>query len=152
MSVEDVKIKKLYIVNDGADDIDMLFMSCLLHPFNYRLEKAVCSGREVNVVMGYHEECIDELEFEVIGRKRTLYDVMYDLYIVDAKGRVAMADMIFVAEIDNDEYVEFDIGVVREMMWDDFVEEELEEEDDCEPLDEESYYELLMFGSDREFE
>jgi len=123
-------VKRLYIVNDGADDMDMLFMSCLLHPFDYKLVGARCGGREVNVVMGYHEECIDELEFEVIGKKRELDDVMYDLYGVDAKGGVAMADMIFVAKTDNGEFIEFDIGVVREMMWDDFVEveEELESE------------------------
>jgi hypothetical protein len=125
-------IKKLYVVNDGADDLDMLVMSILMHPNDYKLVRAMCGDREVDVVWGYHEECLDVLEFEVVGRKRDLYDVAYDLYGVDGKGKADLFDMIFVAETDDGEYVEFGINDVRGWMWEEFVEEleELEEEDD----------------------
>jgi len=118
-----MKVRKLYVMNDGGNNADMMFMTCLLHPFDYRFVKATCGDHEVDVVMGYHEECIDELEFEVIARKRDLYDVMYDLYGVDATGKVDMYDMIFVAETDDGEYVEFSIKDVRNLMWEEFLEE-----------------------------
>jgi hypothetical protein len=118
-----MKVKRLYVVNDGANNIDMMYVSCLLHPFDYKLVRARCGDHEVDVVMGYHEECIDELEFEVTARMNDLYNVMYDLYGVDGTGKVDMYDMIFVAEADDGEYVEFSIADVRKLMWEEFVEE-----------------------------
>jgi len=131
--VRDIEVRKLYVVKDDAEDIDMLILSHLLHPFDYKLVRVACSGREVkDVIMAYHEECIDELEFEVIKNKRTLYDVMYDLYGIDSKEKVYMRGMIFIAETNEGEYVEFSISDVHDIMWDDFVEveEELEEEEE----------------------
>jgi len=125
-------VKKLYIINDGTDDIDMLITAVLLHPNDYKLVRAMCGSSEVDLVWGYHEECLDLLEFEVKGRKRDLYDVAYDIYGVDAKERANLFDMIFVAETEEGEYIEFDIADVRNWMWEEFVEEveEWKEEDE----------------------
>ena len=137
----DMKVKKLYVVKDGGVDLDMLLTACLLHPFDYKLERAVCGDREVDVQAAYHEECIDELEFRVTRseRTRTLYNVMDDLYGLDGTGRVDLSDMIFVAETDDGEYIEFSINDIRNFMWEEFaeVEEELEEESEDEEFEEE---------------
>jgi len=128
----DMKVKKLYVVKDGGTDLDMLLTACLLHPFDYKLEKARCGDNEVDVQAAYHEECIDELEFRVTRSEhtRTLYNVMYDLYGLDGTERVNLSDMIFVAETDSGEYIEFSIRDVHKLMWEELaeVEEELEEE------------------------
>jgi hypothetical protein len=130
MSVGGMKVKKLYIINDGAEDVDMLITAVLLHPNDYRLVRAMCGDEEVDLVWGYHEECLDLLEFEVRARKRDLYNVVYDLYHVDAVGKAVMFNMIFVAETNKGEYVEFSITDVRNWMWEEFVEEWGEEEDE----------------------
>ncbi|MCI4407686.1 MAG: hypothetical protein JHC26_01250 [Thermofilum sp.] len=117
--------------------MDMLMVHCLLHPFDYKLVRAVCGSREsTDVRVMYHEECIDRLEYEVTRSEhtRTLYDVMYDLYGVDSAEKAYMRGMIFVAETDEGEHIEFSINDVHNVMWDDWVEveEELEEEEEGE--------------------
>jgi hypothetical protein len=127
------KVKKLYVVRDDAEDIDMLMVHCLLHPFDYRLVKATCDGhasRDVKVL--YHEMCIDRLEYEVTRSEytRTLGSVMDDLYYVDSTGKAYMRGMIFVAETDSGEYIEFNMNDIHNVKWQEFAEaeEELEEE------------------------
>ena len=136
-----MEVRKLYIVKDGSTDLDMLLTACLLHPFDYKLRRATCGGREVDVRAAYHEECIDEVEFEVARGEhtKTLYDVMDDLYRLDGTERVDLFNMIFVAEADSGEYIEFSINDVRNFMWEEFaeVEEELEEESEDEGFEEE---------------
>jgi len=124
-------IRKLYIVNDGVNDIDMLLVSCLLNPMDYKVVGSRCGSAEFKSVdVAYHEYCIDEVEVEVDGRP--LHYVIDDLEQIDATGKVDMTDMIFVAETDDGRYVEMDILTIREMEWQEFaeVEEELEEEDE----------------------
>jgi len=121
----DMRIKKLYIVNDGAADIDMLMTSCLLNPLNYRLVKGMCKGHEFeDVKVAFHEECIDEVEFEVY--KRSLRDVIDDLHYVDTNN-VDMGNMIFVAETKDGKYIEFRRSEIRDIIWQEFVEEFVEE-------------------------
>ena len=134
-----MKVRRLYVVKDDAEDIDMLMVHCLLHPFDYKLVRAVCGSSEsTDVRVMYHEECIDRLENEVTRSEHTrkLYDVMYDLYGVDGMGKAYMGGMIFVAETDGGEYVEFSINDVHDVMWNELVEveEELEEEEEEEWL------------------
>jgi hypothetical protein len=129
------RVRKLYVVRDDAEDIDMLMVHCLLHPFDYKLVRAVCGGSKSRDVRAlYHEECIDELVYEVTRSEhtRTLYNVMYDLYGVDSKGKAYMRGMIFVAETDGGEYIEFDMNDVHDVIWQDLVEveEELEGEEE----------------------
>jgi hypothetical protein len=133
------KVKKLYVVRDDAEDIDMLMVHCLLHPFDYRLVKATCNGHESRDVRAlYHEECIDGLEYEVTRSEytRTLRSVMDDLYYVDGTGKANMRGMIFIVENDSGEYIEFDMNDVHNVMWQEFaeVEEELEEEEEEEGI------------------
>jgi len=139
VSVRSMQVKRLYVVNDGSADLDMLLTYCLLHPMDYRFVKGRCGDHEIESVRAaYHEECIDELEFEVIKSvyKRDLYDVAYDLYGVDGTGRIDMSNMIFVTEVD-DGYVEFSIADIRKWMWDEFVEEMEGDEEEEEDVDEE---------------
>jgi len=129
--IDEIGVKKLYVVNDGAGDIDMMLVSLML-PLYYRVDRVVCSSGEFRDVReAYHKGCIiEEVELEVV--KGTLGDVIDDLYRVDATNRVFMSDMIFIVELESGEYVELDIGVINSIMWDDFVEveEELEEEEE----------------------
>jgi len=120
-----MQIKKLYIVNDGAADIDMLMTSCLLNPLNYRLIKSMCKNHEFeDVRAAFHEKCIDEVEFEVY--KRSLRDVIDDLHYVDTNN-VDMGNMIFVAETKDGKYIEFRRSEIRDIIWQEFVEEFVEE-------------------------
>jgi hypothetical protein len=131
----DMKVKRLYIVNDGVENVDMLITSLLLHPADYEFVRAECNGREVrNLLWGYYNGCLDLVEFKVVARTRDLYDVAYDLYRVDSTERVNMFDMIFVVETEEGEYMEFSITDVRNWMWSDFIEEvaEIWEEDEDE--------------------
>ena len=124
-----MNVRKLYIVNDGVNDIDMLLVSCLLNPMDYAVTKGRCGSDEFKSVgAAYHEHCIDEVEVEVDGRP--LHYVIDDLEQIDATGKVDMTDMIFVAETDDGEYVQMDILTIREMGWQELeeVEEELGEE------------------------
>ena len=112
-------VKKLYVVNDGDNDLDMLLVSCLLHPMDYKFVKGWCGDHEFKSVgAAYYEECIDGLEFEVIKSvyKSDLYNVAYDLYNINCTGKVDMRNMIFIAEVD-DGYVEFRIIDVKKWMW-----------------------------------
>ena len=121
---EGMKVRKLYIVNDGAENVDMLITATLLNPTDYRFVRAMCNGREVrDVLQGYHEGCLDLVEFEVWGRERDLYDVAYDLYYIDSMERANLFNMIFVVETEEGEYVEFSIVDIRNWMLDEFVEE-----------------------------
>jgi hypothetical protein len=121
------RVRKLYVVRDDAEDIDMLMVHCLLHPFDYRLVKATCDGhvsRDVRAL--YHEMCIDRLEYEVTRSEytRTLYYVMDDLYGVDGKGKANMRGMMFIVETDGGEYVQFDINTIHDIKWQEIEEEE----------------------------
>jgi len=123
-------IRKLYIVNDGVNDIEMLLVSCLLNPMDYKVVGGRCGDDEFRSVgAAYYEHCIDEVEVKVDGRP--LWRVIEDLDYIDATGKVDMTDMIFVAETDDGKYVQMDILTIREMEWQEFeeVEEELEKED-----------------------
>jgi hypothetical protein len=123
-------VRRLYIVNDGASDIDMLLVSCLLNPMDYEVVGGRCGDDEFRSVgVAYYEHCIDEVEVEVDGRP--LWRVIEDLDYIDRTGKVDMTDMIFVAETDDGRYVQMDMLTIRRMMWQEFaeVEEELEEED-----------------------
>jgi hypothetical protein len=122
------KVKKLYVVKDDAEDIDMLMVHCLLHPFDYRLVKATCNGhvsKDVRVL--YHEMCIDRLEYEVTRSEytRTLNNVMDDLYYVDNEGKANMRNMIFIAETDSGEYIQLDINAIHDIKWQELEEEEV---------------------------
>jgi hypothetical protein len=120
------RVVKLYVVNDGVDDIDMMLLTCLLHPFDYKLTRAVCCDREVNVVMAYHEESIDLLEFEVVKsyHMRWLWNVINDLNDVSRNERINMKGMLFIAETEDGEYVVFDIETVWRIMWQELEDEE----------------------------
>jgi len=124
-------VRKLYIVNDGVNDIEMLLVSCLLNPMDYRIVGGRCGDDRIeNIGIAYYERCIDEVEVEVDGRP--LWRVVEDLDYIDSTGKVDMTDMIFVAETDDGGYVQMDTLTIRKMMWQEFadVEEELEEEDE----------------------
>jgi hypothetical protein len=126
-----MNIRKLYIVNDGTNDIDMLLVSCLLNPMDYKVVGGRCGDDEIKSIgVAYYEHCIDEVEMEVDGRP--LWRVIDDLDYIDGTGKVDMTDMIFVAETDDGRYVQMDILTIRRMTWQEFaeVEEELEEEDE----------------------
>jgi hypothetical protein len=58
------------------------------------------------------------------------------LYGVDGKGKADLFDMIFVAETEGGEYVEFGINDVRGWMWEEFVEEVEELEEEIDEIDE----------------
>ena len=124
-------MRRLYIVNDGASDIDMLLVSCLLNPMDYKVVGGRCGDDGIeDIGVAYYEHCIDEVEVEVDGRP--LYHVVDDLDGVDSTGRVDMGNMLFIAETERGEYVQLDILTIRRIMWQEFaeVEEELEEEDE----------------------
>jgi hypothetical protein len=117
-----MQVRNLYIVNDGASDIDMLLVSCMLNPMDYNVIKGRCGDHEFESVgAAYYEECIDEIEVEVDGRP--LGRVINDLYNIYGTYRVLMEDIIFVAETEHGEYIQFGR---REIL--DIEEEEFEEE------------------------
>jgi len=116
-----MNIKKLHIVNGKVDDIDMLLISCLLNPMDYRVVKGRCYEHEFESVgVAYHEDCIDEVEVEVDGRP--FGRVINDLYNIYLTGRVDMRDIIFIAETEREWYVQFGL---REIL--DIIKEEEEE-------------------------
>jgi len=126
--IDEVGVKKLYVVNDGAEDIDMMLVSLML-PLYYRVVRVNGEARDIREA--YHGGyVINEVELEVV--KGTLDDVIDDLYHVKATGRVLMSDMIFIVELESGEYVELDIGVINDIMWEDFIEEFEWEEDEWE--------------------
>jgi hypothetical protein len=137
-----MKVTRLYILNYD-DDENIMKMACELLSFGNKLVKISCGDEIVDkgcVVEALFKMCISELEFIVDGN---FDEVINDLgYILDGIGYDV--DMEFVVEVE-DGYVYLTPQDIMRIYDDD-------EEDDCEPLDEESYYELLMFGSDREFE
>jgi hypothetical protein len=116
-------VRKLYIVNNKADDIDMLLVSCLLNPMDYRIIKGRCYEHEFKSVgAAYHEDCIDEVEVEVDGRP--LGRVINDLYNIYATGRVNMDKIMFIAETEHGEYLQFGVNEILS------VEEEEEESEE----------------------
>jgi len=126
--IDEVGVRKLYIVNDGVGDLDMMLVPLMLPPY-YRVVRVNGEARDIREV--YHGGyVIKEVELEVV--KGTLDDVIDDLYRVDATNRVFTSDMIFIAELESGEYVELHIRVINDIMWNDFVEveEELEEEEE----------------------
>jgi hypothetical protein len=115
-------VRKLYIVNNFANDIDMLFASCLLDSTSYKVVVSRCGDREFgNVNVAYHRACIDEIEVDVNGKQ--LDDVIRDLYEIDQAGRVWIGDMIFIAETEYGEYIQLELPEIVDV-------EEGEEEDD----------------------
>jgi hypothetical protein len=124
MEYDMIEVKRLYIVDDGASDLDMMLVSLMLRP-NYRVVKVRCGNREVNDVReAYYNNCvIDEVELEVSND--TLDGVIEDLHFIDTMEKVEMFNMIFIVEID-DGYVELDIKDIRKFIWEEFI-EELEE-------------------------
>ena len=129
------RVSKLYVVNGGADDIDMLLVHCLLHPFDYQLVRAMCGDSEVDVHVGYHEECLDMLEYRVARswHTRKLDYVLDDVYYAATNERVDASKLLFVVETEDGEYVVFDVEALRniarlEMLEDlEMLKEELEE-------------------------
>jgi hypothetical protein len=116
-------VKKLYIVNNGDDDLDVLLVSCLLNPMDYSVVGGWCNGDEFkDVGAAYHEECIDGVEVEVDGRP--LGRVLNDLYNVYLTGRVDMKSLMFIAETERGGYIQFGFKEVKE----------IEEEDDEEGI------------------
>jgi hypothetical protein len=112
-------VRRLYIVNDRVNDIDMLLVSCLLNPMDYKVVGGRCGDDEFRSVgVAYHEHCIDEVEVEVDGRP--LYRVIDDLDNVDVTGKVDMDNMVFIAETEHGEYIQLDIKTIRRMMWQEF--------------------------------
>jgi hypothetical protein len=139
-----VKAIRLYVVKDDAEDVDMLLFHSLLSPFDYKFVKAVCDDNEFrDVRMMYHKLCVDEIEYEVVTHINDLYDVAYDLYIVDATNRVFMTGMIFVVETEEGEYVELSIADINNWMLEEFVEEAWVEDDDYEPDYEDSQEDIV---------
>jgi hypothetical protein len=122
-------VKKLYVVKDGGYDIDMLLTHCLLNPIDYKQVRAECRGHESESVRAmFHEECIDLLEYEVIKgeHKRTLNNVADDIYYgVYLSGRVDMRSILFIAETEDGEYVQFDMKTVDMVKRKELEEEEL---------------------------
>ena len=45
-----MNVRKLYIVNDGVNDVDMLLVSCLLNPMDYAVTKGRCGSAEFKSV------------------------------------------------------------------------------------------------------
>ena len=114
-------VKKLYIVNNGDDDLDALLVSCLLNPMDYAVVGGWCNGDEFRSVgAAYYEECIDGVEVEVDGRP--FGRVLNDLYSIYLTGRVDMRNLIFIAETGYGDYIQFGFKEVRE------IEEEEDEE------------------------
>ena len=145
--LESMKAVRLYILNYDDDEYARKVAYELLS-FGDKLVKVSCDDKVVDkgcVVEALFEMCISELEFVVCGD----FDNVINKLDHALSGIGYDVDMEFVVEIE-DGYVYLtpqDIMnvAIMESYHDD-------KEDDCEPLDEESYYELLMFGSDREFE
>jgi len=122
-----MEVKKLYVVKDGGYDLDMLLTHCLLHPLDYKLVRAECSGHGSESVRAmFHEECIDVLEYEVVksSHKRTLDWVIYDVYDYVAKW-INADGVVFVAETVDGEYVQFDMKTIGEIKQKELEEEEL---------------------------
>jgi hypothetical protein len=117
-------VKRLYVVNDGAGDLDMMLLPHLLPP-DYEVVGVLC-GRWFlrDVRKAYYSNCVIE-EVEIAVDNATLDDVITDLHYIDSTEKVDMFDMIFVAEVE-DGYVELSINDIRKYMWEEF-EEELKE-------------------------
>ena len=139
-------VRKLYIVNDGAEDVDMAVVSGLLTAMGYGLveyrcyrwdrDLERCEGGECDYVeMMMDRICIDEAVFELdcdiddeddmvpLDVSCDLDDVFDDLYYIDTTKKANMTDMIFVAELGSDEYVELGIKDVNDVVWRGIVEE-----------------------------
>ena len=146
VSVRGMQVKRLYVINDGAEDVDMAVVGGLLTAMGYGLVKyrcyrwdqdlERCEGGECDYVeMMMDRICIDEAVFEIdcdIGDEDgmvfldvscDLDNVFDDLYYIDTTGKANMSDMIFIAEVGDNEYVEFEIRDVRNVVWGGIVEE-----------------------------
>jgi len=116
-----MRVKKLYIVNNEGDDLDVLLVSCLLNPMDYDVVGGWCGEDELkDVGAAYYEECIDGVEVEVDGRP--FGRVLNDLYNVYLTGRVDMKSLMFIAGTERGDYIQFGLKEIRE------IEEEEEEE------------------------
>jgi hypothetical protein len=149
-SDKDMRVKRLYVVNDGAEDVDMAVVGGLLTalgygPVEYRCRRynqywERCEGGECDYAeMLMDRICVDEMEFEANcevdndeGMWETwceLDDVIDDLNYIITTGKADMRNMLFIAEID-DGYVELDYDSIMLKVLKDFVEEWSEEENE----------------------
>jgi hypothetical protein len=143
---ETMKVKKLYIVNDDAEDVDMAVVGGLLSAMGYGLveyrcyrydqDLERCEGGECDYVeMLMDRVCIDEIEFETdcnadnedgvvhLNISCDLDDVIDDLYYVSTTKKADMGGMIFVIETVDGEYVELDYNSIVGKVMKDFIEE-----------------------------
>jgi hypothetical protein len=157
-SGEGMKVRKIYVVNDGAEDVDMAVVGGLLTALGYGLVKyrcyrydqdwERCEGNECDYIeMLMDRICVDEMEFEAnceviaYGDETNveiwceLDDVIDDLNYIITTGKANMRDMLFIAEVD-DGYVELDYNSIVGKVLEDFVEEWGEEEDELEGVSE----------------
>jgi len=141
-----MKVRKLCMVNDGAEDVDVAVVSGLLTAMGYGLveyrcyrwiqDLERCEGGECDYVeMMMDRICIDEAVFEtdcntgneddvvLLNVSCDLDDVVNDLYYIDTTRKANMTDMIFVAEVGDNEYVELGIKDVSDVVWRGIVEE-----------------------------
>ncbi|MCI4407994.1 MAG: hypothetical protein JHC26_02795 [Thermofilum sp.] len=125
------KIRRLYVVNDDAEDVDMAVVSGLLSAMGYKLVRYECSrwdqdwerceGNECDYIeMEMGRICIDEIEFRVGD---DLDSVIYDLHYVDTTGKANIGNMLLIAEINDKEYVHIERNDVINYVWGNFVEE-----------------------------
>jgi hypothetical protein len=134
---KDMKVRRLYVVNDGAEDVDMAVVGGMLVAMGYRYLRYECDRLRMEWE-GYGEDlyayeeyvmdriCVDEMVFEANG---DIDDIIDDLYYITTTKKADMKDMLFIAEVD-DGYVELDYDSIVGKVMKDFVEEWSEEEDE----------------------
>jgi len=137
-------VRKLYVVNDGAEDVDVAVVGGLLTAMGYRLveykcyrydqDLQRCEGNECDYIEEMMDRiCIDEAIFELgcfdnddgwvsLNVSCDLDDVIDDLYYINTTKKVDMSDMMFVAEVE-DGYVVFNGNDIIGKVVRDFVEE-----------------------------
>ena len=138
--IDEVGVKKLYVVNDDAEDVDMAVVGGLLSAMGYELVRYVCSrwdqalercegGECDHIEMLMDRICIDAAE---INANCDLDDVIYDLHYIDTTKKANIGSMLFIAEINDKEYIHIERDEIINYVWNKFVEveEELEEEEE----------------------
>jgi hypothetical protein len=130
MMVRDMFVKRLYVVNDDAEDVDMAVVSGLLSAMGYEHIRYVCrrydqdlqrceGGECDHIEMLMDRICIDEMEFKA---NVDLDDIIDDLDYVDTTKKADIGGMLFIAEVE-DGYVYLERDDIINAKWKNIVEE-----------------------------